>query len=121
MGMPRWTRRAIAAGTSLVVLALALGGVMRERCLMPGSGACCPPAVLAFTGAGECPACMAPGGPEVASSDVASRWQERAPVFLAIELPVVRLRPPVAALLTKPAPFRSDQVPLTLQNRVLRI
>ena len=114
--------RLLAATTALVVLAMALGGVMRERCLTPGEGCCPAAAVLAFVATDPCGDCMAPAGPEADPSDVAARFAKEAPSFVALPFaPFVLDREGRESPITVADPFRSDPVPLNLRIRVLRI
>ena len=122
--MTPFLRRLLAASTALVVLALVLGGVMRERCLMNPGTCCCQTAILALVDASPSASasCMAPAGPEVGGAEVASRWQNSPPDFFVAEGAVTTRDLPVDAQgLAWQAPFRSDPVPLPPQNRVLRI
>lgn len=117
---PRW----LAAATALMVLVLALGGVMRERCIAPGDDGCCPPpGSLAFVGEDPCCSdCMAPAGPESVPSDVAVRTGSPEPGFVALSFAAFTLDAPSDdAPIRMAGAFRSDPVPLTLRNRVLRI
>lgn len=106
------------------MFAFAIGSVMRERCSMPTPGACCPGKEIAISDPGGCGSgCMVQAGPAMATADLqGAKSLASGPTVqaLPISITVADSRNPLLRA-PKPHLVLSDQVPLTLKHRVLRI
>lgn len=120
--VPNFARRITFALTAFAVMAVAVTSVLEMSCLMAdgGSDSCCPKQAT-FTVAG-CP-CMAPAGPEVASSELARFAVRDVPppmVAVPVAEPQVDLREGFIALrLESDSPPGSP--PLSTMHQILRV